>query len=255
MTGYFRYLILTIVCVITSGCVTVAVPPEKLDSIKTVAVVPLFEDVIHYNYFGLFVFMNEHETAPIADWKLDDAAMDEARKALSPRFSVMTAAVKDRSQVSPQDQYESETALLNRIFAAIDTGPETPDAFIFLIPEKNFNIGVNFYYPITGIALHYRGRFRGPWNRFPPFDLYNIYTIYVVDGKSHTVIAKRMAQSLEDGSYFNVPKVSLEEGWQWPDKLEPVMAAHGEDVRRHAEALLRQSLRKTLSSMGLTSNP
>lgn len=258
MRGFKNLLAVMLIAGLLGACTSLTVPPEKLSQIKTVAIVPVLDDEFHLYFYGLTIFDNEHETANIADWKLNEFLRQKAEGLLAPRYAILPGGEIDRGAALAINKFTDDAATHGeRAYAALKNKDSKVDAYLFLIRETDWDLEVNRRTPVQNIGLQRRSiAMRMPWAKYSQYNLYTIYRAYLVDNHSGKLIAQRPAWiAPPDGSSGRAtPLIQIPEGDSWPKTLSPVMQEHRAMLEAKTKDLLTNSLTFTLQGLGLLAN-
>ncbi|WP_341898382.1 hypothetical protein [Ferrovibrio terrae] len=243
------------VAALTAACTNLTVPAEKLNEIKSLAVVPVLDDEFHLYFYGLTILDNQHETADVADWKLNEFLGQKARELLTPRYKVVPGGEIDRAAALAANRFTDDAASHGeRAYAALKHKDPQVDAYLFLIREKDWDLEVNRNSGVQNVGLQRRSiAMRMPWAKYSQYNIYTVYRAYLVDGRSGKLIAQRPAWiTPPDGSSGRAtPLVQIPEGDSWPRTLPAIMQEHRSLLETKTKELLVSSLTFTLRGLGL----
>lgn len=120
MFQFAKLLAIAAIAGLMTACTSLTVPQEKLDHIKTVAVLPILDDEFHLYFYGLTILDNEHEATSIADWKLNDFLAGKAQELLAPRYALLPPGEIDRTAALAVNKFTDDAAAHGeRAYAAL----------------------------------------------------------------------------------------------------------------------------------------
>jgi hypothetical protein len=212
----------------------------KLQSVKTVGVVSAIGDQFTFAKAGLTGFDNSPRSVPIASWGLDDMIVREVSSALSGRFQVQPVTYPRASFAVVQESPITAVNLVRgdpfKKLVETEVSPQGLDAYIVITRAKvNFG-GGNRKVEGTGLITYS--------TVFESYSqIYALYEIRVVDGKTFDVIEKLAAGPLDNASSVRLPG---------PSRLvDAKFDARDENLRPAIVDLIKRSLPLTLSDMHL----
>ena len=212
----------------------------KLQSVKTVGVVSAIGDQFTFAKAGLTGFDNSPRHVPIASWGLDDMIVQEVSSALGSRFHVQPVTYPRASFAVVQ---ESPIPAVNLVrsdpfkkLVETEVSPQGLDAYVVITRAKaNFGGGNR---KVEGLGLITYSTVFESYSQ-----VYALYEIRVVDGKTFDVIEKLAAGPLDNASNVRLPG---------PSRLvDAKFDARDENLRPAIVDLIKRSLPVTLSDMHL----
>ncbi|WP_374467988.1 hypothetical protein [Ferrovibrio sp.] len=258
MIRFTRLLALAATAILVAGCITTRVPPEKLEGIKTVAVVTDFDDEIHQFFYGLLAFDTEHFTANVSDWNTNDYVFTKLGEHLGTRYRIVRGGKIDRSAYQINKWTDNAADRGEKSFATIrDKNPEA-DAYLLFIPDTKVNIAATVSWPVDSLGLMRASlAMRMPWAKYHQYAVYAAYDLFLIDARSGKLIAFRSGERIQGsgGSMYELPTAYIEISDDWPKDLPSVLASHRPEVEKRMKDLLDRSLRQTVQDMGLLAQP
>jgi hypothetical protein len=217
----------------------------KLQTVKTVGIISAVGDQMTFAKAGLSGLDNGSRSVPIDSWGLDDLIVQRATAALGGRFQVKPvtynraafAMVKD-SVVAPVNLVRSDPF---KTLVETEVSPQGLDAYI-VITKAKANIG-GAGRKVEGVGFITYGTLMESYSQ-----IYALYEIRVIDGKTFDVIEKMAAPPLDNASQVRLAGPS-----QPIDESVSIGAADGNNESLHKAVvdLIVRSLPTTLSDMHL----
>jgi|GEM_PF-4744139 len=245
----FAYLL----SLLLSGCVTARVPEDRLKSIKSIAVVPVFEDTFNYEYHNVIVLLNEHEKKPIPEWNLNDHAGTKAMQVLAGRFEIASGVEVDRAAALSMSK---DPGLMIK---AIKPHHKNVDAYLFLVRQNHMSLRGNAATQIHGVGAqqHFRPLVTLFGERPPRYSVHAVYQAALVDARSGEVIAQQQSDvpptSLHSAAWE--ARLYIRESEDWPKDFTALWEQKQERLRRFTFELLDISIPHTLQNLGLMGRP
>lgn len=243
---------------LVSACAMVKVAPEKLQSIKTVAVVSDLDEELHQYFYGFTIFDTEHETASITAWKINEFSVSRITDLLGKQYRVVSGGKIDRSQYTINKWTDNAAAIAEKSYSTIaDKNPEA-DAYLMVIPDRKVSIVASFSWPVDNIGLLRASlAMRMPWAKYSQYGAYAAYTIYLVDARDGKMIAFRSGELEKDpnASQHVLPFSYIRTSDAWPKSLPAVLQANAAEVETHVKDVLGRSLDQTIQAVGLLAKP
>jgi hypothetical protein len=220
----------------------------KLQAVKTVGIISAIGDQFILAKGGLTGPDDGSRSFSISAWGLDDLIVQQVTAALSSRFQVKEVAYRRAAFAGIQ---ESAIAPVNLVrgdplkkLVESEVSPQGLDAYIVVTKAKaNFGGGNR---KLEGVGLITFKTLMDSYSQ-----VYALYEIRVVDGKTFDIIEKMAAAPLENAGYVRLagPNRLLEEGF-------PIGTdARDENLRRLVSDLIASSLPITLGNMHLVVSP
>ena len=235
-----------LVAVSVGGCAMFETGQTKLQAVKTVGIISAVGDQMSFASIGLTGLTNPVQSFPIASWGLDDMIVQQSTTALHGRFQVQPvnynrsafAAVKD-SPVAPVNLVRGDPF---KKLVQTAVSPQGLDAYI-VITKAQANIGGGRGRKVEGIGLV---TYRAVLESYS--QLYALYEIRIVDGKTFDMIEKMAAAPLDNAANVRLPGPS-----RLVDENLSIGAgdAGDENLHRAIVDLIVRSLPITLSDMHL----
>lgn len=190
MKRWVKLLTVAVIVSMTAACAAIKVPPEKLESIKTVAVVSDFDDETHQFFYGLLAFDTEHFTENTSGWRINEYATARATEFLGNQYKVVPGGRIDRSVYRINKWTDNAADRAEKSFGAIpDKNPEA-DAYLLVIPDTRANIASTVSWPVDGLGLIRASlAMRMPWAKYHQYAVYAAYNLFLVDARTGKLIA------------------------------------------------------------------
>jgi hypothetical protein len=220
----------------------------KLQAVKTVGIISAIGDQFTLAKGGLTGPDDGSRNFSIAAWGLDDLIVRQVTAALSGRFQVQPVTYQ---RAAFTDIKESAIAPVNLVrgdpfkkLVESEVSPQGLDAYIVITKAKaNFGGGNR---RLEGVGLITFKTLMDSYSQ-----VYALYEIRVVDGKSFDIIEKMAAAPVENAGYLRLagPNRLLEDGF-------PIGTdARDETLHRLVSDLIADSLPITLGNMHLVVSP
>jgi hypothetical protein len=217
----------------------------KLQAVKTVGIISAVGDQMTVAKGGLSGLDNSSRSFPIDSWGLDDLIVQRATAALGGRFQVKAvtynraafARVKD-SVVTPVNLVRSDPF---KALVKTEVSPQGLDAYIVITKAKANIAGSGR--KVEGVGFITYGTLMGSHSQ-----IYALYEIRVIDGKTFDVIEKMAAPPLDNASPERLAGPSRP-----VDDSVSIGAGDGNDQSLHKAVadLIARSLPTTLNDMHL----
>jgi hypothetical protein len=212
----------------------------KLQSVKTVGIVSAIGNEFTFVKAGLTGFDNSPRHVPIASWGVDDMIAQEVSSALGGVFRVQPVTYPRASFAAVQESPITAVNLVRgdpfKKLVETEVSPQGLDAYIVITRARaNFGGGNR---KVEGVGLITYSTVLESYSQ-----IYALYEIRVVDGKTFEVIEKLAAGPLDNAS--NVRLLG-------PSRLvDTSFDERDENLRPAIVDLIRRSLPVTLSDMHL----
>jgi hypothetical protein len=227
------------------ACAMIATGETKLQTVKTVGIISAVGGQMTVATGGLSGLDNSSRSFPIDSWELDDLIVQRATAALSGRFQVKPvtynrtafAIVKD-SVVAPVNLVRGDPF---KTLVKTEVSPQGLDAYIVITKAKSSIGGAGR--KVEGVGYITYGTVMESYRQ-----IYALYEIRVIDGKTFDVIEKMAAPPLD-----NTGHVKLAGPSQPVDGGVSIGAGDGTDesLRKAVVDLIVRSLPTTLNDLHL----
>lgn len=233
-----------------NGCVTLEVPAERLNTIRTLAVVPALEDEFNYRHIGFTVFQNEAGSRPIPDWQVNARVKQRVTSLLNNQFRIAEAGPINLALAQQTSYGDDASRVARRLYASIGNKQPGIDAYLFIVPEW-LQSGVKSNTSIGGLGVQYVSGVSLVNSNAPRFSAFAVYRMYVLDGKTGELIAQRLARGAGATMPSEVPRLPLTGSNDWPTNPAQLLAQQENRLKEAAYSLLDDSLPNTLKALGL----
>jgi hypothetical protein len=218
----------------------------KLQAVKTVGIISAIGDQFTLARAGLTGLDNSSRSFTISSWGLDDLIVQQATAALSGRFQVKPVSYQRAVFASIEESPIKAVELVRgdpfKKLVKTEVSPQGLDAYI-VITKAQANIGGGRGRKVEGIGLV---TYRAVLESYS--QLYALYEIRIVDGKTFDMIEKMAAAPLDNAANVRLPGPS-----RLVDENLSIGAgdAGDENLHRAIVDLIVRSLPITLSDMHL----
>ncbi|MBR1201197.1 hypothetical protein JQ562_38075 [Bradyrhizobium sp. AUGA SZCCT0051] len=228
-----------------AGCATFATSDSKLQAVKTVGIISAVGDQVTVAKGGLTGLDNGSKSFPIEPWGLDDLIVQQATAALGGRFQVQPVTYSRSAFATIKDSVFTPANLVRgdpfKQLVRTEVSPQGLDAYIVITKAQAVYGGG--HRKVEGVGFITYRTVTESYSQ-----IYALYEIRVIDGKTFDVIDKKAAQPL--GNAGNVPLA----GPSRPvDGNFPISSGDGNDEGLHRAIvdLITRSLPTTLGDMHL----
>lgn len=217
----------------------------KLQAVKTVGIISAIGDQFTLARAGLTGLDNSSRSFPISSWGLDDLIVQQATAALSSRFQVKPVSYQRAVFASIEESPIKAVELVRgdpfKKLVKTEVSPQGLDAYI-VITKAQANLGGGRR-KVEGMGLV---TYRAVLESYS--QLYALYEIRIVDGKTFDMIEKMAAAPLDNAANVRLPGPS-----RLVDENLSIGAgdAGDENLHRAIVDLIVRSLPITLSDMHL----
>jgi hypothetical protein len=216
----------------------------KLQAVKTVGIISAIGDQFTLARAGLTGLDNSSRSFPISSWGLDDLIIQQTTAALSGRFQVKPVSYQRAVFASIEESPIKAVELVRgdpfKKLVKTEISPQGLDAYI-VITKAQVNLGGGRKVEGMGIVTY-----RAVLESYS--QLYALYEIRIVDGKTFDMIEKMAAAPLDNAANVRLPGPS-----RLVDENLSISAgdAGDENLHRAIVDLIVRSLPITLSDMHL----
>jgi hypothetical protein len=216
----------------------------KLQAVKTVGIISAIGDQFTLARAGLTGLDNSSRSLPISSWGLDDLIIQQTTAALSGRFQVKPVSYQRAVFASIEESPIKAVELVRgdpfKKLVKTEVSPQGLDAYI-VITKAQVNLGGGRKVEGMGIVTY-----RAVLESYS--QLYALYEIRIVDGKTFDMIEKMAAAPLDNAANVRLPGPS-----RLVDENLSISAgdAGDENLHRAIVDLIVRSLPITLSDMHL----
>jgi hypothetical protein len=216
----------------------------KLQAVKTVGIISAIGDQFTLARAGLTGLDNSSRSFPISSWGLDDLIIQQTTAALSGRFQVKPVSYQRAVFASIEESPIKAVELVRgdpfKKLVKTEVSPQGLDAYI-VITKAQVNLGGGRKVEGMGIVTY-----RAVLESYS--QLYALYEIRIVDGKTFDMIEKMAAAPLDNAANVRLPGPS-----RLVDENLSISAgdAGDENLHRAIVDLIVRSLPITLSDMHL----
>lgn len=216
----------------------------KLQAVKTVGIISAIGDQFTLARAGLTGLDNSSRSFPISSWGLDDLIVQQATAALSGRFQVKPVSYQRAVFASIKESPIKAVELVRgdpfKKLVKTEVSPQGLDAYI-VITKAQANLGGGRKVEGMGLVTY-----RAVLESYS--QLYALYEIRIVDGKTFDMIEKMAAAPLDNAANVRLPGPS-----RLVDENLSIGAgdAGDENLHRAIVDLIVRSLPITLSDMHL----
>ena len=245
---YASFATVVLLALSVSACATFATRQTKLQAVKTVGVISAVGDEISFartGLTGLAGLNNASQRFPVSSWGLDDLVVQQVTTALNGRFQVQPVTYKRAGFAMVEDSPVVPVNLMRRDpfkkLIQTEVSPQGLDAYVVITKAKaNFGGGGR---KIEGIGFITYGTLLASYSQ-----IYALYEIRIIDGKTFDVIEKVAAPPLDDPTAARVPGPSrlVDESFSPGAGGD---AARNENLHGAIKDLVMRSLAATLSDM------
>jgi hypothetical protein len=244
---YARFAAIAVFALCTGACATFATGETKLQTVKTVGIISAIGDQMTVARAGLTGPDDGARTVPIASWGLDDLIVQRATASLDGRFQVQAVTYNraaftkiENSVLTPVNLVRSDP--IKRLIKS-EVSPQGLDAYI-VITKAKANIGAGGR-KVEGVGLITYGTVLETYSQ-----IYALYEIRVIDGRTFDIIKKLAAPPLD-----NTGHVRLSGPSRLVDGDYSISAPDGarQGLREPIIDLIMKSLPTTLNDMHLGS--
>lgn len=259
MKHFVRLMAIFIATGSLAACVTTRIPPERLQSIRTVAVVSDFDDEIHQFFYGLLAFDTEHHTAGVDAWHINEHVLSTASKVLAHQYRLVPGGKVDRSGYTINKWTDDAAQRGEKIYASIVGRNPDADAYLLFVPDTNVSIAATASWPVDNIGLIRASlSMRMPWAKYHQYAVYAAYNLFLMDARTGKLIAFTPAEPLKNSTgstMYKLPNAYIETSDDWPKTLPEVLKDYGPEVERRMKEMLTRSVHQTLQDAGLLEKP
>jgi hypothetical protein len=244
-TFHARSAMIAALALCTGACAMLATGEAKLQTVRSVGIVSAVGDQMTIAKAGLTGLDNGSRNFAIDSWGLDELIVQHATAALNGRFQVQPVTYNRSAFARVEDSVLTPVNLVRgdpiKQFVKSAVSPQGLDAYI-VITKAKANIGTGGR-KVEGIGLITYGTVTESYSQ-----LYALYEIRVVDGKTFDVIEKRAAPPLDNTGHVRLPG---------PSRAVDGTIANGavdsgnQALRQAVTELIMQSLLSTLNDMHL----
>jgi hypothetical protein len=223
-----------------AGCAT-RVPAADLSRIKTIGVVSFGGSRLRMESVRL-VASGIRTTTEIRDWGADALIVDEATKALTPRFSMVPVRYDGEALLADFTKMQLRDAVRGRVTAGM------ADAYLVISPIYQRDVLLIEPDPPASITLFDNRRVTGTTTT-----LTVNCDMTVFDGQTFEQIASRLV-SFPIGSDTLEPKVGIVvESALWAEGYEMLTPDQKTKIQAILKVLIQSVIRATLAELGMVS--
>ncbi len=221
------------------GCAPTSIAPEKISSIRSVAVISGIGDKFMVRKIGFTIFGSDLTTFPVDAWGIDPFVVNKLRSVLAGRFEVRPFAYH-------REDFETAGNNFDKIAAAVRAHATSTDVDAYIVVTKGVSPAANTKQNVFGLGILEEHTGLGPASWW----VFALYWITVVEGHNFAVIANAPALQLSQMKGFDVirgPSRQVDESWM-PSTLD---AAHNMPLKSAITDLLDRNLPGTIENLKL----
>ncbi|MCA1452557.1 hypothetical protein I6F35_04900 [Bradyrhizobium sp. BRP22] len=242
---FASFAMVVVLAVSTGACATFETGETKLRAVKTVGIISAVGDQMTVAKGGLTSLDNGSRHFPIDSWGLDDLIVQRATAALQGRFQVQPLTYNRAAFAAVKEPAVAGANLIQgdpfKKLVRTEVAPQGLDAYI-VITKARASIGGSGR-KVEGVGLITYSTVMESYSQ-----IYALYEIRIVDGKTFEAVEKMAAPPLD-----NTGRVRLAGPSRPIDQGLPIGSGDGNDPNLRAAIvdLIARSLPTTLSDMHL----